>query len=152
VNSRFAKIMNKKLTRQGQFVMDRFKSPIIYTNQDLISVMRYVDLNPYRAKMVKHPENYKWSSYNYYSRGTEDVLITESPAYNELGNTIEEKQKNYTKIIDALINTDNGSKKEKFSTTFFIGEATWVKQKYIELKNEIKRKKEIKLFQQQISP
>ncbi|MBN1113949.1 MAG: transposase, partial [Oligoflexia bacterium] len=127
INSRFARILNTRMKRKGQVIMDRFKSPLIYTNKDLLKVMRYVDLNPFRASMVKHPKNYRWSSYNYYAYGKEDELITPSPAYEELGLTIDERQKTYISMVDELIESDKGKEKQAYSTTYFIGEPAWVK-------------------------
>jgi putative transposase len=124
--------------------MDRFKSPVIHTESNLISVMRYVDLNPLRAKMVKHPKNYKWCSYNYYANGLCDDLITESPAYKELGLDKNERQVNYTSIMEHLINTPEGKKRTNYSTTFFIGEPAWVKNQYNLLKEKTKLKFEQK--------
>jgi putative transposase len=41
----------------------RFKSSAIETDRYLLACMRYVDLNPVRANMVKAPEQYRWSSF-----------------------------------------------------------------------------------------
>ena len=135
VNSRFARLINEKLKRRGQVIMDRFKSPLIYTERDMLRVMRYLDLNPYRAKIVRHPSKYKWSSYGYYAYGKEDKLISESPGYMELGNNLEERQKVYIDIIDELIESEGGFNKEEYSVKYFIGDPVWAKQKYEQLKN-----------------
>src|SRR3990167_2539295 len=51
VNSLFAKKVNQRLERCGQVVMDRFKSPVIQSDDALLRVMVYQDVNSYRAKM-----------------------------------------------------------------------------------------------------
>jgi len=93
VNSIFSRTMNKRLKRCGQFIMDRFKSPTIQSYNILFKVMQYVDLNPFRAKIVKHPKNYRWSSFAYYAYGKSDPLITPSPSYLSLSNNDFDRQK-----------------------------------------------------------
>lgn len=138
VNSQFAKVINKSLARRGQVVMDRFRSPIIQTDTDLLKVMAYVDLNPNRARMVIHPKEYRWSSYKYYAHGKSDLLITPAPSYLGLGNTPVERQTIYQNMVNAILAVD--MKKENYSKTACIGNPDWVKQRYTELK-EVQRVK-----------
>ena len=92
VNSLFAKKVNKRLRRRGQVVMDRFKSPVIQTDESLLHVMHYHDLNSYRAKKVRHPKEYKWSSYPYYTYGRKDPLLTPAPSYLGVEDTDKRRQ------------------------------------------------------------
>jgi len=142
VNSCFSKAINKKLERCGQVIMDRFKSPLIHTDLDMLRVMRYIDLNPYRANIVKHPKENKFSSYRFYAFGEKDALIDVSPAYVLLGNSDKKRRKNYIKIIEELIQENEKVLKEDFSYVYFIGEPNWVIEKYNNIKN---KKKEDKL-------
>ena len=54
---------NRKYKRAGHLFQGRFKSFIIEKEAYLLEVLRYVVLNPVRAKMVARPEDYLWSSY-----------------------------------------------------------------------------------------
>ena len=45
---------------------ERFKSLIVEDGKALIDCLAYIDLNPLRAKIVKRPENYRWSSLGYH--------------------------------------------------------------------------------------
>jgi putative transposase len=47
--------------------------------------MRYIELNPVRAKMVRQPRNYPWSSYHHNAIGKTDTLITPHRLYFSLG-------------------------------------------------------------------
>jgi len=142
VNSCFSRIINKRLNRCGQVIMDRFRSPLISTDASLLRVMRYIDLNPYRANIVKHPKENKFSSYRFYAYGEKDELITVSPAFMLLGENDVKRRRKYVKIIEELIAMNKNQIKENFSFVYFIGEPTWVLEKYNELKN---RKKENKI-------
>jgi putative transposase len=47
--------------------------------------MRYIELNPVRAKIVRHPKHYPWSSYAHNALGKTDTLITPHRLYLSLG-------------------------------------------------------------------
>jgi hypothetical protein len=49
--------------------------------------MRYGDLNPVRAGVVKSPKDWKWASYRHHAFGEPDPLIDDAPEYLALGET-----------------------------------------------------------------
>ena len=59
---------NNKYNRSGHLFQDRFRSETVEDDSYLISLARYIHQNPVKAKMVKSPDEYKWSSYNTYIR------------------------------------------------------------------------------------
>jgi len=137
VNSQFARIVNKQLKRRGQVVMDRFKSPLIESDEHMLTVMAYVDLNQHRAKKVAHPRKNEWSSYQYYAYGKADPLITPSPSYLALGRNPQERQREYRAIVDSLM---EHRRLMNISHTYFIGNPDWVLKKYRELCERLGRK------------
>ena len=133
VNSCFARGCNKQMSRKGQVVMDRFKSPRIQTDRDLLNVMLYIDLNPKRAYKVKHPRDNEYSSYAYYADGKEDPLITPAPSYIELGKTAEQRQQAYQAMVTEILRND-WKEKKPYSSSYFIGDPEWVTRKHRELR------------------
>lgn len=132
VNSQFARKINKMKKRRGQVVMDRFKSPVIQSDQDLLNVMIYGDLNANRQNMVAHPREYRWSSYHFYAYGRPDPLITPAPSYLALGDTTELRRKSYCAMVDEIMERD-GLEKKNYSRVYAIGDPDWVKSRYEEL-------------------
>jgi REP element-mobilizing transposase RayT len=63
LNGRYAQWFNRQHQRVGHLFQGRFKGILIDKEAYLLAVLRYVALNPVRAKMVKSPEQYRWSSY-----------------------------------------------------------------------------------------
>jgi putative transposase len=56
--------MNKRLEREGTLWEGRFKSVLVEGSEEaLLTVAAYIDLNPIRAGMVSRPEDYRWSGY-----------------------------------------------------------------------------------------
>lgn len=62
-NSAYANWYNHAHHRSGHLYQGRFHSFLIEKDTYFAEVLRYVVLNPVRAKMVDRPEAYRWSSY-----------------------------------------------------------------------------------------
>ena len=54
---------NSKYQRVGNLFQDRFKSEPVKDDQYFQTVQRYIHQNPVKAGLVKHIEEYKWSSF-----------------------------------------------------------------------------------------
>ncbi len=54
----------------------RYKSSLIQSEQYLLELYRYIELNPVRADMVDEPSEYSWSSYACNGLGLETDLQT----------------------------------------------------------------------------
>lgn len=63
VNSMYAKYYNYKKQRVGYVFRDRFLSESIDNKRYLIQCIKYIHLNPVKAKIVSKCEDYKYSSY-----------------------------------------------------------------------------------------
>lgn len=94
----------KKYGWIGHFWQNRFKSKPVGKDEYFIQCGKYIELNPVRAGIVKEPQEYPYSSYNYYVQGKENDLLTEDLFYQELGNNRKEREDSYQKlIIDEII-------------------------------------------------
>ena len=89
----------KKYDWIGHFWQGRYKSQPIGKDSYFIQCGKYIELNSLRAKIVDNPENYPFSSYNYYAFGKPNDLITKDIFYDEFGETKEEREINYRKLI-----------------------------------------------------
>lgn len=58
---------NAKTKRRGPLWTGRFGARLINKDEDLLSMTRYIHLNPVSAGLVAHPENWKFSSYHEYT-------------------------------------------------------------------------------------
>ena len=63
VNGVYTQWVNRQNKRTGHIFQGRFKSILVEKESHLLEVARYVVLNPVRAKIVRHPRQWKWSSY-----------------------------------------------------------------------------------------
>ena len=77
----------------------RYKSSLVDSDRYLLSCMRYVELNPVRAKMVNHPGEYQWSSYHANAQGKVDLLIEPHPLYLMLSDNLEQRYEVYRELF-----------------------------------------------------
>lgn len=62
-DGKYAQYFNRRHQRVGHLFQGRFGSQLVDKEAYLLTVLRYVVLNPVRAGMVASPEDYAWSSY-----------------------------------------------------------------------------------------
>ena len=59
---RMTRYRNKLEGRSGTLWESRYKSSVVQTDTYLLACSRYIELNPVRAQMVQHAQDYPWSS------------------------------------------------------------------------------------------
>ena len=75
LNTTYTGYFNKKYKRVGHLFQGRYKGILLEKERHLLSVSRYIHLNPVRAGLVKRPEEYRWSSYpDYIGRGEKEGM------------------------------------------------------------------------------
>jgi len=95
----YVQYYNHCYQRTGTLFEGRYKATLIDTETYLLTCMRYIELNPVRAGMVKHPSEYPWSSYHYNALGQPNSLLTPYLEYRKLGRTDEERQAAYRQLF-----------------------------------------------------
>lgn len=60
---KYAMYYNHHHSYKGHVFEDRYKSCLVETDAYFLQTSRYIHLNPVKAKITAHPEDYKWSSY-----------------------------------------------------------------------------------------
>lgn len=63
LNGTYAAWFNHRHQRAGHLLQGRFHAFLVEKESYFAELLRYVVLNPVRAKMVERPEDYRWSSY-----------------------------------------------------------------------------------------
>lgn len=72
-----------------------FDATPVYTRRYVLACMRYIELNPVRAGLVRHPAHYRWSSYRANALGEADALLSPHALYCALGRSGEERRAAY---------------------------------------------------------
>lgn len=66
INGIYTQRFNRKHHVDGQLFRGRYKAILVDADSYLLEIVRYIHRNPVRADIVKHPEDYRWSSYREY--------------------------------------------------------------------------------------
>lgn len=90
---------HKRHGTSGHVWQGRFKSPVIETDEHLLTVLRYVEGNPLRAGMVSDWASYVWSSYLVHGLGRRFGLIDEAPVWERLGKTEAARQSRWREWV-----------------------------------------------------
>jgi putative transposase len=64
LNSSYSQWFNRRHDRVGHVLQGRFRSLVLDDESYLRRVVRYIVLNPVRARLVEDPSQWRWSSYN----------------------------------------------------------------------------------------
>jgi putative transposase len=64
LNGVYTQAYNRRHNKVGHLFQGRFKGILVDRDAYLLEVCRYVDLNPVRARMVRDPGKWSWSSYS----------------------------------------------------------------------------------------
>ncbi|MFA4888790.1 MAG: transposase [Candidatus Omnitrophota bacterium] len=102
INLSYAQYYKAKYNHSGHFWQDRFKSYIVADDLYFLTVARYIERNPLKAKLIKELKSYKYSSYNFYAYGENcGVNLTPNPLFLELFGTTPEDRKRYREFINS---------------------------------------------------
>ena len=95
----YVQYFNTRHGRSGTLWQGRFKSCLVDSDRYLLTVIRYIELNPVRAAMVAEPEDHRWSSVHTHLGKACDPIITPHPLYLALGKTPDERAAAYSQWL-----------------------------------------------------
>jgi putative transposase len=93
--------------RTGTLWEGRYKAAIVEHDRYLLSCMRYIELNPVRARMVESPSEYRWSSFRANACGSVDRLISPHPIYKAMGDSVGTRQTAYRELFGSAVPEDD---------------------------------------------
>jgi putative transposase len=93
---------HKRRRTSGHVWQGRFKSPVIQDDAHLLVVLRYIEANPVRARMVTDPADYRWSSFQHHGMGRDDPLLSSFSEWEELGRTEPERRRRWRAKVRAV--------------------------------------------------
>lgn len=95
----YSKYYKKKYKYFGHLFQGRYRSPRIPDDSYYLQCGRYIERNPVKAKMVKTPWDYEYSSARYYAEGVSDELVSPNLHYEQMGRVLEERRESYRKFL-----------------------------------------------------
>jgi len=83
----------------GHVWQGRFKSPVIQDDDHLLTVLRYIEANPLRARLVPRAGDYPWSSFAEHGRGKGAGLLDPVVAYDELAGNAAGRRRRWSAFV-----------------------------------------------------
>ena len=81
---RYTGYINTRMRVTGHLWQGRFGS-VVMDEEHLANAVRYVSLNPVRARLVERVQEWPWSSANAHLSGSDDELVTVAPVLERYG-------------------------------------------------------------------
>ena len=101
LGQRYVQYINRTYRRSGTLWEGRFRSCLTQTEDYVLACYRYIELNPLRAGMVRHPRDYRWSSFAGNGDGRKDDLLAPHDQYLALAKTAETRRERYRALFKA---------------------------------------------------
>ncbi len=83
-NRRYTRRVNLRKRWRGHLWQGRFASYVLDEHY-LLTAARYVEMNPVKAKLVRRPGQYRWSSAAAHLKGRNDCLVRVEPLLEMVG-------------------------------------------------------------------
>ncbi|CAA0098482.1 Uncharacterised protein [BD1-7 clade bacterium] len=99
----YVRYINTSYQRSGTLWEGRYKSSLVESDRYLLTVYRYIEMNPVRALMVEKPGYYRWSSYHHNALGKPIALVTEHRLYHALASEPIQRQVAYRAMFDSVL-------------------------------------------------
>jgi putative transposase len=81
----YAQYYNRRYRRVGHLLQGRHKAILCQSDRYLSELVRYIHLNPVRARIVNKPENYEYSSHRAYLRMEPPGMVDVDPVLRHFG-------------------------------------------------------------------
>ena len=111
---RYVRYFNFRYARIGTLFQGRFKSCLVDTENYLMQVIRYIELNPVRAAIVDDPKDYPWSSARAHLGLRHDPILSTHPAFRALGSTDAERIAAYRGWIAEPVDADEQARIRRY--------------------------------------
>jgi len=150
INQSYTTYFNRKYKTVGHLFQGRYKAILCDRDEYLLSLVKYIHLNPVRAKIVKTPDEYQWSSHHNYIKKTDGVNIVDT---DQVLRMFSEGKQRARKLYSAFVSDGQTVRKEDIYNT--IGQRILGSEEFLErvmerydgeLKKE-KRKQEYTLYE-----
>jgi REP element-mobilizing transposase RayT len=100
LNGVYTQAFNRRHRTVGHVFQGRYKAILVERDAHLVSLARYVVLNPVRAGICKRPEDYRWSSYRA-TAGLErpPAMLTLDAIHGQFGRNVQRARERYRAFV-----------------------------------------------------
>jgi putative transposase len=135
LNGVYTQRVNRRHGEVGPVFQGRFKAIVVDRQAYLLELSRYVVLNPVRARRVKNPARYRWSSYRA-SAGLEDLpaFVDAAALLAHFAHSLPAARRRYVAFVEAGLRTP--SPWERLQGQVLLGEPAFLRKMAPRLKSK----------------
>ena len=105
----YSQYHNRKYRKVGHLFQGRYKAILCQTDRYLAELVRYIHLNPVRAKMVARAEDYEYSGHRSYLGLDSSGLVDAEPVLRHFGANKKKAVEVYTQFVNAALGQQSQS-------------------------------------------
>ena len=105
---RYTQWINKRNNSTGHIFQGRYKAILVDAENYLLELVRYIHLNPVRAKLVTFPHEYHWSSHNAYLGRDKLTWLSTDWVLSHFGDDYNLAKRRYEEFVIDAIGRANG--------------------------------------------
>ncbi|KAA0893453.1 REP-associated tyrosine transposase [Oryzomonas rubra] len=122
INGAYTTYFNTKRKRAGHLFQGRYKALLVEFDEYAQELSRYIHLNPVRVGMVARPEEYRWSSYQYYTgQASAPAWLQTKVILEYFGKREAEAKKKYRGFVESLLGKEYDNPARSVSGTTVLG-------------------------------
>ena len=127
INGAYTTYFNVKWKRAGHLFQGRYKAILVDIDEYAKELSRYIHLNPVRAELVQAPEQYYWSSYQFYiGHKTPPGWLYRDFILGYFGEKIKTAQKAYQSFVNILLGSEYDSPLKEVVSSTLLGSADFI--------------------------
>lgn len=107
IGRRYVRYVNDRYKRTGTLWEGRHKIALVQSESYLLTCYRYIEMNPVRAFMMKHPGEYPWSSFQHNGLGRGNLIVRHHSEYLNLGCDVDERLQVYRRLFLSALCVDD---------------------------------------------
>src|SRR5580693_5795855 len=124
----YSQYHNRKYNKIGHVFQGRYKSILCQTDEYLGELVRYIHLNPVRARMVRQAEDYEYSGHRAYIGLNGSGLVDVDPVVRHFGGTKRRAIDVYRQFVQAAIGHKRREEYYRASEGRMLGSEEFVKE------------------------
>jgi len=123
---RYTRYFNKRYGKVGHLFQGRYKAILCDKDAYLLELIRYIHLNPIRARVVTDPEKYLWTSHLRYLGKVKDDLIEDDFVLRQFGKKKTIARRRYRQFVMEQVDSGHQEKYYEVKDQRFLGEDSFI--------------------------
>src|SRR6185369_1640463 len=124
----YSQYHNRKYKKIGHVFQGRYKSILCQTDRYLGELVRYIHLNPVRARMVKRPEHYEYSGHRAYLGFDKTALVDAEPVLRHFAASRKRAVEAYIQFVEANLGEQSQADYYRAAEGRMLGEETFLSE------------------------